>query len=216
MRNVSTIHLSDRSRFCWSRSLQWHRRYEFPPPAPHPDRGRRTEHSRFLLPTGKKFSGWPLTAQNNQRAIHLFFSAQDVQHLRRIRRAVECGSSHQHRRACFAKCCTGRRSDAAVHFNSMSRPLRRIISAACAVFSMVAGMSFSPAKAGINRHDQDHVDIIHHPLEFFQRRCGIERHTGLDAERLNELDGTLKMRRALRVYRQGWMRPPPQSPARNE
>src|SRR5690606_39735898 len=61
------------------------------------------------------------------------------------------------------------------------------------------GNELLPAKAWVDAHQQDHVDLVHHVLQAVQRGGRIEHQARLGATRFNQLQGAINVLGGFRV-----------------
>ncbi|MNH27431.1 hypothetical protein D3C79_875430 [compost metagenome] len=57
------------------------------------------------------------------------------------------------------------------------------------------------AKAGVDRHQQDHVNFVHDVIQVAQRRRRVEYQTGLATVLFNQLNGAIDVFRGFRMER---------------
>src|SRR5690606_14196395 len=62
-----------------------------------------------------------------------------------------------------------------------------------------AGDELLPAETGVDAHQQDHVDLVHHVLEHVQRGSRVEHQTGLGAAVLDQLQRAVDVLGRFRV-----------------
>ena len=89
--------------------------------------------------------------------------------------------------------------DAAVHFEQdlASRLVDAL--AHCGDFLQRLRNERLAAKAGIDRHDQDQVELVHHIVQIIQRRRRVEHQPGLAAVVADQLQRAVDVFRALRM-----------------
>ena len=71
--------------------------------------------------------------------------------------------------------------------------------AIASILRELAGDELLPAEARVDAHDQHQVELLQHIIEEIDRRRRVERDAGLLAQRLDPLDGAVKVRPGLRV-----------------